>query len=74
MILAYFVSAKIAIENKLAGKLLNLGSSNLDEAVVGYYTKYDCSAADINPIASLTKHDIKNVLNYLIKERKLNSF
>ena len=42
-----------------------LGTGNLDEAVVGYYTKYDCSAADINPIASLTKLDIRAVLNYL---------
>jgi len=27
-----------------------LGSANVDEALRGYYTKYDCSAADINPI------------------------
>ena len=26
------------------------GSANVDEALRGYYTKYDCSAADINPI------------------------
>lgn len=27
------------------------GSANVDEALRGYYTKYDCSAADVNPIA-----------------------
>lgn len=32
------------------GFLLVLGSANVDEALRGYLTKYDCSAADINPI------------------------
>lgn len=32
------------------GSLLVLGSANVDEALRGYYTKYDCSAADVNPI------------------------
>lgn len=27
-----------------------LGSANVDEALRGYYTKYDNSSADINPI------------------------
>ena len=27
-----------------------LGSANVDEALRGYMTKYDCSSADINPI------------------------
>lgn len=30
--------------------LSDSGSANVDEALRGYYTKYDCSAADINPI------------------------
>lgn len=42
--------------------LLNLGSSNSDEIYVGYYTKYDASAADINPIGSLPKKYINNIL------------
>jgi NAD+ synthase (glutamine-hydrolysing) len=32
------------------GTLLVLGSANVDEALRGYLTKYDCSSADINPI------------------------
>lgn len=44
--------------------LLVLGSSNMDEILVGYYTKYDASAADINPIGSLPKTYIKRVLDY----------
>lgn len=35
--------------------LLVLGSANVDEALRGYYTKYDCSAADINPIGGISK-------------------
>lgn len=44
--------------------LLVLGSSNMDEILVGYYTKYDASAADINPIGSLSKKYVKSILNY----------
>jgi NAD+ synthase (glutamine-hydrolysing) len=32
------------------GSLLVLGSANVQEALRGYLTKYDCSSADINPI------------------------
>jgi len=41
---------------------LVLGSSNLDESLRGYVTKYDCSSADINPLGSLTKNTIKKLL------------
>ncbi len=39
-----------------------LGSANVDEALRGYYTKYDCSAADINPIGGIKKVDLKQFL------------
>jgi NAD+ synthase (glutamine-hydrolysing) len=44
------------------GFYLVLGSSNLDESLRGYVTKYDCSSADINPLGSLTKNSIKKLL------------
>eukprot|EP01063_Lacrimia_lanifica_P034658 TRINITY_DN6442_c0_g1_i1.p1 TRINITY_DN6442_c0_g1~~TRINITY_DN6442_c0_g1_i1.p1 ORF type:complete len:815 (+),score=314.39 TRINITY_DN6442_c0_g1_i1:72-2447(+) len=44
------------------GSLLVLGSANVDEALRGYYTKYDCSAADINPIGGIRKSDLKQFL------------
>lgn len=44
--------------------LLVLGSSNADEILVGYYTKYDASAADINPIGSLSKTYVNKLLDY----------
>lgn len=44
-----------------------LGSSNLDEGLRGYLTKYDCSSADINPLGSLTKNDLKKLLRHTAK-------
>lgn len=44
------------------GFYLVLGSANVDEALRGYLTKYDCSAADINPIGGISKADLKRFL------------
>eukprot|EP01042_Synura_sphagnicola_P004404 gene4404-5581_t len=44
------------------GFLLVLGSSNVDEALRGYFTKYDCSSADIAPIGGICKQDLKRML------------
>ena len=41
-----------------------LGSANVDEALRGYMTKYDCSSADINPIGGISKGDLKRFLLY----------
>lgn len=50
------------------GFLLVLASGNLDESLLGYLTKYDCSSGDLNPIGSLSKKKIKNFLFYCYKE------
>eukprot|EP00940_MAST-03C_sp_MAST-3C-sp2_P000431 g431.t1 len=44
--------------------ILVLGSANVDEAIYGYYTKYDCSAADLNPIGGVCKTDLKMFLKW----------
>ena len=44
------------------GFLLVLGSANVDEALRGYFTKYDCSAADLNPIGGISKVDLRKFL------------
>lgn len=44
------------------GSLLVLGSANVDESLRGYYTKYDCSSADINPIGGISKTDLKRFI------------
>ena len=49
------------------GWLLVLGSANVDEALRGYMTKYDCSSADINPIGGIAKGDLAAFLAFAVK-------
>ena len=49
-----------------------LGSSNLDESLRGYFTKYDCSSADINPIGSFSKIRLKEFLAYFQQVHKFD--
>lgn len=58
-------------ENSAPGGLLVLGSANVDESLRGYYTKYDCSAADINPIGGISKNDLKKFILYASTEFNL---
>ena len=55
MVLTYYFSE---------GKRLVLATGNVDEALVGYLTKYDCSSADLNPIGSISKNDLKNFMRF----------
>jgi NAD+ synthase (glutamine-hydrolysing) len=57
MVMAYmFAQLLPTVRGRTApGSLLVLGSANVDEALRGYYTKYDCSSADINPIGAISK-------------------
>ena len=45
------------------GRLV-LSSGNVDEALVGYLTKYDCSSGDLNPIGSISKQDLRGLMEY----------
>ena len=40
---------------------------------VGYYTKYDCSAADINPIGGISKTDLRMFLAYCVEKLQLGN-
>ncbi|KAF2428737.1 putative glutamine dependent NAD synthetase [Tothia fuscella] len=64
MVTAYlFAQLGPSIRNRPGGGgLLVLGSANVGEALRGYYTKYDCSSADINPIGSIDKDDLKKFI------------
>lgn len=55
MTLTYYMSG---------GCRIVLATGNVDEAIMGYLTKYDCSSADINPIGGLCKEDLKSYLRY----------
>jgi NAD+ synthase (glutamine-hydrolysing) len=61
MVLSYSLAQTIPIKFKNSF-ILVLGSANLDEALRGYFTKYDCSSADLNPIGSISKLDLRNFL------------
>eukprot|EP00928_Gymnodinium_smaydae_P098103 TRINITY_DN9046_c0_g5_i1.p1 TRINITY_DN9046_c0_g5~~TRINITY_DN9046_c0_g5_i1.p1 ORF type:complete len:796 (-),score=201.07 TRINITY_DN9046_c0_g5_i1:86-2389(-) len=78
MVMAYFMSQVMcwATDDGEApgwGTLLVLGSANVDEALRGYYTKYDCSAADVNPIGGINKRDLKAFLKWAAKNRDIPS-
>ena len=47
MVLAYFLAQLLPWIRGSKGFLLVLGSANVDEALRGYYTKYDCSGEPI---------------------------
>ena len=56
MVLGYFMAQLLPwSRGEGGGGLLVLGSANVDEGLRGYYTKYDCSAADLNPIGTLPR-------------------
>jgi NAD+ synthase (glutamine-hydrolysing) len=50
MVVAYLFAQLLLWARGRTGSLLVLGSSNVDETLRGYLTKYDCSSADLNPI------------------------
>ena len=62
MVLSYLLAQLLPWTRGRSGFLLVLGSANVDEALRGYMTKYDCSAADVNPIGGISKADLKRFL------------
>lgn len=59
MVLAYLFAQLSLWSRGARGSLLVLGSANVDESLLGYLTKYDCSSADINPIGGISKTDLR---------------
>ncbi|TNM90520.1 glutamine-dependent NAD(+) synthetase isoform X1 [Takifugu flavidus] len=73
MVLAYLFAQLSLWSRGRPGGLLVLGSANVDESLTGYFTKYDCSSADINPIGGISKADLKNFLFYCVETFQLSS-
>uniref|UniRef100_A0A8C9T9Y4 Glutamine-dependent NAD(+) synthetase n=1 Tax=Scleropages formosus TaxID=113540 RepID=A0A8C9T9Y4_SCLFO len=73
MILAYLFAQLSLWAQGRPGGLLVLGSANVDESLTGYFTKYDCSSADINPIGGISKTDLKRFLQYCADKFKLSA-
>lgn len=68
MVLAYMFAQLLPWYRNSWGGLLVLGSSNVDECLRGYLTKYDCSSADLNPIGAISKTDLKKFISYCAKK------
>lgn len=66
MVIAYLFAQMLPMVRKRlgGGSLLVLGSGNLSEQLRGYYTKYDNSSADINPIGGIDKTDLISFVKY----------
>ncbi|KAL0372927.1 UNVERIFIED_CONTAM: Glutamine-dependent NAD(+) synthetase [Sesamum calycinum] len=64
MVLAFMLASLLPWVHSKPGFYLVLGSSNVDEGLRGYLTKYDCSSADINPIGSISKQDLRRFLRW----------
>ncbi len=62
MVTSYLFGQLLPWVRGRTGFLLVLGSSNVDEGLRGYMTKYDCSSADLNPIGAINKEDLRQML------------
>lgn len=74
MVVSYLMAQLVPWTRNDKGFLLVLSSSNIDEGLRGYVTKYDCSSADLNPIGGINKNDLKSFLKYFSKVSKLSVF
>ncbi|QQP51706.1 Glutamine-dependent NAD(+) synthetase [Caligus rogercresseyi] len=73
MVISYLFAQLMLWARNRAGGLLVLGSTNIDDCLRGYVTKYDSSSADINPIGSISKIDLKYFLLHAKSEYNLSS-
>ncbi|XP_008553331.1 glutamine-dependent NAD(+) synthetase [Microplitis demolitor] len=73
MVISYLLAQLMLWVRGRPGGLLVLGSSNVDESLRGYFTKYDCSSADINPIGGISKEDLKKFIVYFGKKFNLTA-
>ena len=66
MVLAYLFAQLLPWSQGRHGNLLVLGSANVDESLRGYMTKYDCSSADLNPVGSISKTDLRSFCKFMV--------
>lgn len=64
MVVSYLMASLTPWTRDQGGFLLVLTAANIDEGLRGYYTKYDCSAGDLNPIGGINKVDLRSFLSY----------
>ncbi|DAZ96864.1 TPA: hypothetical protein N0F65_008825 [Lagenidium giganteum] len=64
MVMAYLLAQLLPWVRSKSGFLLVLSSANVNEALRGYMTKYDCSSGDLNPIGGVCKTDLFKLLRW----------
>ena len=74
MVVSYLMASLTPWSRDQNGFLLVLSTGNIDEALRGYYTKYDCSAGDLNPIGGINKIELKRFLNHFSQCSGFNIF
>ena len=74
MVVSYLMAQLVPWTRDQNGFLLVLSSSNIDEGLRGYLTKYDCSAADINPIGGINKSDLNAFLRFFAQRVNIPVF
>ena len=52
-------------------RMLVLGTDNMDESYVGYFTKYGDGGVDLLPIVHLTKEEVRDVASFLGVRKEL---
>ncbi|XP_057362700.1 glutamine-dependent NAD(+) synthetase isoform X4 [Manis pentadactyla] len=73
MVIAYLFAQLSLWSRGARGGLLVLGSANVDESLLGYLTKYDCSSADINPIGGISKTDLRAFVQFCVERFQLSA-
>ena len=63
LIIAYFVAQVLPTIAKRSGFFFVVATGNGDECIRGYFTKYDCSSGDLDPIGSWTKQLVNAFLD-----------
>jgi NAD+ synthase (glutamine-hydrolysing) len=61
--------ARIIKERGSSPFLLVLASSNSDEALRGFFTKYDAGSADLNPIGSFSKTELRDFMRWIMTDK-----
>lgn len=70
LILSYFYAQLVVAIRKRTGPLLIVATGNAEEGLSGYFTKYDCSSGDLNPIGSICKNDLRKFVKYFMKKNE----
>jgi NAD+ synthase (glutamine-hydrolysing) len=68
MVISYISGQLLNFSKDRKGFLIVLGSTSLEENLVGYHAKYGTSSGDINPIGCISKVDLRKLLSSYTKE------